>query len=230
LKIEICVEGVRSALAAGRGGADRVELCENLAVGGVTPSAGAIRVARAGLDAALHVLIRPRGGDFAPDADEFEAMRHDVARARELGADGVVLGLLTPDGRVDRERTARLVEAARPLSVTFHRAFDATLDAGEALDVLIGLGLDRVLTTGGASRAREGLAGLAGLLRRAAGRIGVLAGGGVGLGDLPALAALGLAEAHVGSAASGPGGATDETEVARLVRAARRLVPGPGGA
>lgn len=222
IPVEVCVEGVADALAAGSGGADRVELCENLAVGGVTPGAGAIAVACRRLGIPVHVLIRPRGGDFGPDDDEFEAMRHDVRVASSLGAAGVVLGLLTPDGTVDHPRTARLIKDARPLLVTFHKAFDAARDPVEALDALIDLGVDRVLTSGGAPTAREGLATLAALQRRAGDRLTILAGGRVTLADIPALAAAGLREIHVGSAAC-RGGRTDHATVRGLVERARSV-------
>lgn len=179
LLIEACVDGLPSALAAEAGGAGRLELCSGLAEGGVTPSAGLIEMVRERVALPLFVLIRPRGGDFLYDADEFEVMRRDVATAGLLGADGVVLGVLQANGTIDAERTAVLVEAARPLDVTFHRAFDFTRDADEALDRLIALGVDRVLTGGQAARAVDGVATLARLVQRAAGRIGILAGGGI---------------------------------------------------
>lgn len=223
--VEICVQGLESALAAGRGGADRVELCEDLAVGGVTPSAGTVAVACRRLAVPVHVLIRPRGGDFDYSEAEFEAMRHDVATARTLGASGVVLGVLGPDGRVDRGRVARLVEDARPLGVTFHRAFDDVPDPEAALEELIGLGVERVLTSGGGPRAADGLARLAALNRRAAGRLAVMAGGRVEAADLPAIVGAGLGEVHVGSAA-GEAGRTDAGRVERIVRAARSAAGG----
>ena len=126
----------------------RVELCDNLAVGGTTPSAGTIAEACRRLAIPVHVLIRPRGGDFLASEAELAAMRHDIETARRLGAAGVVLGLLGRMGPIDRDRTASLVELARPLSVTFHKAFDQTRDPDEALDALIGLGIDRVLSSG----------------------------------------------------------------------------------
>jgi copper homeostasis protein len=227
--VEICVEGLPSALAAGAGGADRVELCENLAIGGVTPSAGAIAVACRELAIPVRVLIRPRAGDFAYTPSEFEAMRHDVATARALGASGVVLGLLTPDGRVDRERTARLVEAAHPLGVTFHRAFDLARDPFEALDDLIALGCDRVLTSGFAPTAREGLDRLLALAQAARGRIAILPGGSVAEDDLPALLTPPITEVHIGSAARS-GHTTDPDKVRRLVDVAREIARQSGPA
>lgn len=205
--VEVCVEDVPSALAAEAGGADRVELCAVMAVGGVTPGAGAIGLACERLAIPVHALVRPRGGGFVYDDAEFEVMNRDITTARELGAAGIVLGLLTPDGRIDRDRTASLVERARPLSVTFHKAFDAARDPFEALRTLIDLGIDRVLTSGRAPTAREGLDLLAQLDRESSGRLVIMAGGGITTADLPALLAAGLREVHVGSSVTVP---TDE--------------------
>jgi copper homeostasis protein len=225
LMLEACVAGVESALAAQQGGADRVELCEDLAVGGVTPSAGVIAVACRALEIPVHVLIRPRGGDFLYSEWEFEVMRRDLETAQALGAAGIALGLLRADGSVDRERTARLVEAARPLRVTFHRAFDLVREPHRALEELIALGVDRILTSGRSPTAREGLARLGDLARSAAGRIGIMAGGQVREDDLLAILAAGLREVHAGSALrTGP--VTDASKVRRFVEAARAAVQG----
>jgi copper homeostasis protein len=225
--VEICVQGIESALAAQAGGADRVELCEDLAVGGVTPGAGAIAVACRRLIVPVHVLIRPRGGNFIYTEAEFEVMRHDIQVARSLGAAGVVIGLLDPAQAIDRERTARLIEAAHPLSITFHKAFDHTADSIEALDDLIGLGVERVLTSGGMAKAVDGLDRLVALNRRAAGRVIIMAGGRITETDTPTLTNAGLREIHVGSAACTEG-RTDAERVARIVTAAggRRRVAG----
>jgi len=176
--IEVCVDSVESAVAAEQGGADRVELCDNLLEGGTTPSAGAIAVARRTLGIKLHVMIRPRGGDFCYSAIELEMMRHDIQVAKELGADGVVFGLLTPEGDVDIAPTRELLALARPLSVTFHRAFDVARDPYAALDSLIALGVDRVLTTGQEPSVLEGMELVADLVRYAQGRIIVMPGSG----------------------------------------------------
>ena len=217
--VEICAEGIASALAAGRGGADRVELCENLAVGGVTPGPGSIALAAERLAVPVHVLVRPRGGDFVYSVDESEAIRRDVEIARTLGTAGVVFGCLTGEGRVDRDRTARWLDVARPMSVTFHKAFDATRDPLEALDDLIGLGVDRVLTSGHAPTAMEGLATLAELTRRASGRIAVMAGGSIARGQIRPIIGAGVREIHLGSAAYS-GGAVDPGLVRRIAEAA----------
>lgn len=203
LTVEICVGDLDSAFEAERGGADRVELCDNLAVGGTTPGPGAIAVACARMRIPVHVLIRPRGGDFIASATEFESMCLDVRAAKEMGAAGLVFGLLTAEAEIDRERTARLVELARPRSVTFHKAFDQTRDFCEALDVLIELGVDRVLTSGGRPSALEGVDVLAELVARAAGRIVVLAGGRLSLENLrEVVERTGADEVHLGSAAA----------------------------
>ncbi|WP_169978831.1 copper homeostasis protein CutC [Tautonia rosea] len=217
LTVEICVEGLSSALAAGAGGADRVELCEHLAVGGVTPSAGAIALACRSLTIPVHVLIRPGGGDFVVSEVEFQAMRHDIATARSLGAAGVVLGVLRPDGTIDQERSGALIADARPMSVTFHRAFDQVPDPFEALETLIDLGVDRVLTSGQAESARLGISVLAELHARSAGRIIVLAGGRIRASDVQSLVAPGLSELHLGSAAC-EAGRTDVEAVRRIMK------------
>src|SRR6476619_4652392 len=145
---EICVDSVAGVRAAKKAGAHRVELCANLLEGGTTPSRGTIKRARSIEGIKLHVIIRPRGGDFLYDDDEFAAMAADIDTAKREGADGVVIGLLTADGEVDGPRTRELIARARPLSVTFHRAFDMTRDPFTALATLIELGVDRILTSG----------------------------------------------------------------------------------
>lgn len=196
--VEACVESVESAVAAASGGADRVELCDDLVEGGTTPSAGAIAVTRRRIDIGICVMIRPRGGDFVYTDLEFESMRHDIGVAHELGADGVVFGLLNPDGTIDRDRTARLVEDAGPLSVTFHRAFDVSRDPMESLDTLIDLGVTRILTSGQRATALESLDLLAALVRAAGDRITILAGGGVTAANAARIvAATGVREVHL---------------------------------
>src|SRR2546425_4916267 len=185
--VEACVDSVESALAAARGGAHRIELCANLVEGGTTPSAGTLAVCRARLEIPIFVLIRPRGGDFLYSAAELAVMLEDVKQAKETGAQGIVTGVLRADGEIDQDRTGELIAAARPLRVTFHRAFDVCRDAGRALETLIALGVERVLTSGQAATAPEGAEAIAGLVRRAAGRIAVLPGGGVTEGNVAAL-------------------------------------------
>jgi copper homeostasis protein len=201
--VEACVDSVASAVAAEAGGAGRVELCDNMVEGGTTPSIGAITLARDTLGIPIHVIIRPRGGDFHYGRREIDTMRRDVAAVREAGAAGVVIGALRVDGTVDTGIAARLISEAGPLSVTFHRAFDLARDPIEALDALIALGVNRVLTSGQAPTAPEGAALIADLVRHAAGRIGILPGGGIRAENAAALvAATGVSEIHVRGAST----------------------------
>ncbi len=177
--LEVCVESVEGAMAAQAGGADRVELCANLLEGGTTPSAGSIQLARRNLHIGLQVMIRPRGGDFCYSATELEIMKLDIAMAKNAGADGVVIGILKEDGEVDESRTATLVELARPMTVTFHRAFDMSADPYHALQTLISIGIDRILTSGQESSALEGLDLISDLVRKAGDRIIIMPGGGI---------------------------------------------------
>jgi copper homeostasis protein len=176
---EICVDSVAGVRAARAAGADRVELCGDLLEGGTTPSHGMIRQARTIQGIGLQVMIRPRGGDFLFDDDEFAIMQADIDTAKTEGADGVVIGLLTAEGAIDAERTRALIAQARPLSVTFHRAFDMTPDPFQALETLIGLGVDRVLTSGQEATVLEGLPLIVELVRRAGERIVIMPGGGI---------------------------------------------------
>ncbi|WP_406700455.1 copper homeostasis protein CutC [Singulisphaera sp. Ch08] len=218
--VEICVEGIESALAAHTGGTDRIELCENLAVGGVTPSMGSIALACRRLAIPVHVLIRPRGGDFVYTDAEFEVMQHDIAMAKSLGAAGVVFGLLRPDRSLDHERLAHLMTVSHPLDVTFHRAFDEMNNPLEAVEALVSLGVERILTSGGAVRAVDGLIRLAEFSQQAAGRIAIAAGGRITEADLPAILGAGLKEIHIGSAAC-TGNRIDADKVRRMVEAVR---------
>jgi|SRR5436190_6326898 len=179
MRIEICVDSAAGAFAAERGGADRVELCDNLLEGGTTPSAGSIKVTRRSLKIGLQVIIRPRGGDFLYDDNEIEVMGEDIRTAKDLGADGVVIGCLTAEGDIDRTLTQQLISLARPLNVTFHRAFDMCRDPQKSLEDLIALGIDRVLTSGLDASCLEGMDLIAGLQKQAAGRIIVMPGGGI---------------------------------------------------
>lgn len=197
LVIEVCVDSVESALGAQEGGADRVELCDNLMEGGTTPSAGSIEVARKLLRIGLQVIIRPRGGDFCYTAVEFEIMKRDIEAAKRLGADGVVIGLLEPDGSVDVTRTRELIALARPLNVTFHRAFDVCRDPYEALEQLVGLGVDRILTSGQEPSVVEGLDLIADLVRRAAGRVIIMPGGGTERNIAKVVSVAHVGEVHV---------------------------------
>lgn len=179
-KVEVCANGVESCIAAQQGGADRVELCAGIPEGGTTPSYGEIQVARRVLTTTrLHVIIRPRGGDFLYTDLEMERMAADIAVCHELGVDGVVFGCLKADGSIDVEKNRYLLECARGMSVTCHRAFDRTCDAQQALETVIDLGFDRILTSGQQPRAIQGVELLQRLHRQAAGRIILMAGSGV---------------------------------------------------
>ena len=177
--VEACIDSVASALAAERGGAGRLELCDNLFDGGTTPSAGMITAVKAATRIPVYVIVRPRGGGFVYGTSEIGVMRLDIEAARMLGADGVVLGALTRDARVDMAQLEPLMAAAGKLPVTFHRAFDLIQDQEQALEALMQLGVSRVLTSGGAPTAIEGVERIATLARRATGQIVVMAGGGV---------------------------------------------------
>ena len=176
---EVCVDSVDSAVAAEQGGATRVELCAALLEGGLTPSAGTIAITRAQVSIGLQVMIRPRGGDFLYSDTEFASMKHDIELAKHLGANGVVFGLLTAAGDIDSDRTRVLLDHAKPMNVTFHRAFDMTRDPIAALETLIELGINRVLTSGQEVSALEGAELVHGLLVHADDKIIVMPGGGI---------------------------------------------------
>ncbi len=177
--LEACVNSAVSAVEAQAGGADRVELCENMLEGGCTPSAGAIAFARKHLSIALFVIIRPRGADFCYSDAEFEIMQEDIKMAKALGADGVVFGILKPDGTIDTNRMGKLAELARPMGITCHRAFDMTRDPYEALKALVTLGIDRVLTSGQSDSVITGAPLIRNLIREAAGQIIIMPGHGI---------------------------------------------------
>jgi copper homeostasis protein len=178
---EICIDSIAGVKAAAEAGAVRVELCASLIEGGITPSIGMIRQAVAIADGRLkvHVIIRPRGGDFLYSADEFAVMRDDVAAVKAAGAAGIVIGLLDSEGAIDETRSAALIALARPLSVTFHRAFDVARDPFASLDVLIRLGVDRLLTSGQEPGVVEGAPLIRRLIAHAAGRIIIMPGGNI---------------------------------------------------
>jgi copper homeostasis protein len=199
--VEACVDSVQSAREAAAGGAGRLELCQNLTEGGTTPSWGLVAEVREQVAVPLHVLIRPRGGDFLYSGDEIAVMCRDIAAVRGLGADGLVLGALDAGGRVDSAKLQYLLDVARPATVTFHRAFDLCRNPEEALDALIGLGIERVLTSGQATNAEAGIPRLAELVVRSAERIGILAGGGIHAGNAARIVKeAGVAEIHVRAA------------------------------
>jgi copper homeostasis protein len=185
--LEVAANSAASAFAAEEGGAGRVELCASLDEGGVTPSHGTIVLAREGLTIPLFVLIRPRAGDFVYDDHEIEAMLDDIAHCRALGCEGVVVGALTPDGQIDRNACDRFLDEAQGMEITFHRAFDLVDDPRSALETLVELGFDRVLTSGGMPSAVAGAGRLARLVAQAGRRISVMPGAGIEPGNIAAL-------------------------------------------
>ena len=181
---ELCAETMQAAQAAESGGGSRIELCSQLSIGGVTPSQELTSAVIGKLSIPVHILIRPRGGDFVYSAAEFDRMRRQIEQVKQAGAAGIALGILLPDGSVDAERSRELVSQARPLSVTFHRAFDETADLIDALESVIQTGADCLLTSGGAADVLTGANSIARLRRQAAGRIQIMAGGGLRLANL----------------------------------------------
>ncbi|HCV23543.1 MAG TPA: copper homeostasis protein CutC, partial [Candidatus Latescibacteria bacterium] len=178
-RFEICIDSVAGAIAAQEAGAHRVELCQALSVGGTTPSAAMIQSVKAASNFPVHVLIRPRGGDFVFCDDEWDVMARDIELAGEWGVDGVVIGGLCADRTLDVDHCRRLIERARPMSVTFHRAFDLCADPMTALRQLLDLRVDRLLTSGQAATAHEGRGLLRDLVRAAGERLLIMAGAGI---------------------------------------------------
>jgi len=221
--LEITVESLDTALAAERGGADRIELCAELAHGGVTPPVATLRKVHDELEIPVFAIIRPRAGNFVYTDPEFAAMLRFVSTARDLGLDGVVLGILASDSTVDIERTRELVDAARPLEATFHRAFDHTADQLRALEDVIQTGATRILTSGGAAGAPEGAATLRKLVDVAGDRITVMPGTGLHAGNIAKVAAeTNAREFHSGLGTVLPYGSTNlakfETEIHTMKR------------
>ena len=177
--LEICVDSVESATAAEGGGARRIELCSDLLEGGITPSPGLLERVRKRVGIDIFVMIRPRGGDFCYTAEEFAIMKADIEHVKELGADGVVLGILDRDGFVDVERTRELVEQAKPLPVTFHRAVDVSAALDDSLEKIIASGAERVLTSGRRRRAVDSTRDLSQVIQQTRGRLIVMVGGGL---------------------------------------------------
>jgi copper homeostasis protein len=205
MTIEVCAYSLESCVNAQLAGAGRIELCGGLGEGGTTPSAGLISLVRERVQLPLYVMIRPRGGDFVYEEAELEVMRRDIDLARRLGADGVVLGVLRPDGRVDVAATRRLVERAGPLGVTFHRAFDLTPDPLEALEMVIETGAERILTSGQKPSALQGCKVLSSLTNQAGARLEMMAGGGVNAENTPQLLAAGVQALHLTGKSFRPG-------------------------
>jgi copper homeostasis protein len=234
ISFEVCTASPDGVLAALGAGADRVELCASLDAGGITPSAGLIQwaVATAAGRLAVHVLVRPRPGGFAYTDAETGIMLADIAAAKAAGADGIVLGALTAAGGIDVDRCARLVAAARPASVTFHRAFDETADPVSAFGDVASLGVDRLLTSGAAPTALDGADLIAALVRRSGGRrpggpLTILAGAGVTEDNAAEIVRrTGVRDLHFSARASGQSGASLRTRIARIMSAARAGLPG----
>ena len=186
--IEIAVFNLESAIVASNAGAHRIELCSAPAEGGLTPSAANMRLTRKYVKIPIHVMIRPREGDFCYSEKEFETMLLDVAAAKVVGMEGVVAGILKPDGTVDEERTAILVDAAAPMNVTFHRAFDMVVDQDKAMEDIIYAGCARILTSGGKRTAPEGIAKLTELMKIAGDRISIMPGSGLNATNIKLIA------------------------------------------
>jgi copper homeostasis protein len=186
--LEICVETIDSARAAEKGGAHRIELCSALSEGGLTPSFGFLQEACQLLSIPVFPMIRPRGGDFFYSPDEFQIMREDIRQAKAMGVQGVVFGILHADNTIDVERTRELVELARPMSATFHRAFDLAEDLGEALEDVIATGADTILTSGGHAKIVSGIETVNKLFDQAEGRIEIMIGSGINLKNIRTLA------------------------------------------
>ena len=200
--VEIVVFNIESALKAQEGGADRIELCDNPGEGGTTPSAGIIELVRQNLSIDVYVMIRPRGGDFHYSSYEFHAMKRDVIQCQKLSADGVVFGMLNIDGTIDKKRCQELIVRARPLKVTCHRAFDMARDPFEALEDCIEAGFDRILTSGREAQAAHGSSLIGELVKKAAGRIVIMAGSGVNEETVEGIvAASGVGEIHFSATA-----------------------------
>lgn len=225
--LEICLDDIDGAVIAEQRGADRIELCAGLIEGGTTPSLGTVQtVLRQVERIGVQVLVRQRGGDFVFSAAEVDAMCADIEAIRSLPASadvrlGFVIGALRPDGAIDRDATRRMLAACGDAPVTFHKAFDETPDLEEALDVLIELGIGRVLTSGGPGTAAEGVEVLARLVRRSAGRIAILAAGGIrphNAADL--IARTGVGEVHLRAQQAIRSGRRDDDTGSRLVTSA----------
>ena len=226
--LEISVETLEGALAAERGGADRIELCGDLSLGGVTPGADLLRAVRAQVRIPIFSMVRPRAGDFVYSTAEFTEMKRAITDAKESGMDGVVLGVLTKNHRVDIERTRELAELARPLPVTYHRAFDEIADLHQALEDVIQSGAKRILTSGGAKSAQEGAAALSELIEAAGERIVILPGAGISALNIEQVARQTRArEFHSGLSAALPYGSKEhkefEEEVRKLAERIRQL-------
>ncbi len=193
---EICTDSLETSIAAAKAGASRIELCASLVEGGITPSFSLMNAVCKTLTIPVYVMVRPRGGDFLYSDVEFEQMKADIQHAREAGASGIVAGILRADGTIDRERCRDLVEIANPMDVTFHRAFDMTAEPFFALEEIIAIGCKTLLTSGHSQTAEDGLELIRELVKRAGGRINVMAGSGINPGNIMLLHEAGVRAFH----------------------------------
>ncbi|HXL21538.1 MAG TPA: copper homeostasis protein CutC [Candidatus Dormibacteraeota bacterium] len=225
--LEISAESVEAAVAAKRSGADRIELCSELAVGGLTPSAELMMGTRAEVQIPVFAMIRPRAGDFVYSEAEYASMRASIKLAKQLQLDGVVLGILTPERRVDVHRTRELVDMARGMEVTFHRAIDKTADLLEAVEDVAQTGASRILTSGGRETALAGAEKIAEMISRTRGRVVILAGAGINPGNVAEVARkTGAREFHSGLSsvlARSAAGEQIQAEVTRLAKELREI-------
>ena len=197
IKIEVCAFSFESCLAAEKGGANRIELCGSIYEGGTTPSAGLIQLVKQRINVEIHAMIRPRGGDFCYSDDEISVMQADIIMAKELGCEGIVLGILQPNGQVNIAETKALVNLAKPMQVTFHRAIDMTSDYSKALEDIIETGCDRILTSGQKNTAIEGIKAIENLVKQAGGRIQIMAGSGVNANNAQMIIYTGVNALHL---------------------------------
>ena len=215
IHVEACVESAEAAVAAVQGGAHRIELCANLAVGGTSPGTALLEECLSRVTIPVFVMIRPRAGHFHYSAVEQEEMLQEIQRAKAVGAGGIVTGALRPDRTVAERFTREMIAVARPLPVTFHRAFDECPDADQALETVIALGATRVLTSGRAATAPDGAATIAKLVQLAAERIAIVAGGGIAADNVAELVrASGVHEVHLST--------KDADKIRRVIEALTR--------
>ncbi len=194
--IEVCLDALDACIAAEKAGVHRIELCGNLAEGGTTPSIALVQQVKQHVNLPIHVMVRPRGGDFLYSDAEFKVMRWEILQLRALQVEGIVLGILRPDGTVDQERCQQLVELAQPLDLTFHRAFDMASDPFQAMEDIIALGFNRILTSGQRAKAEEGKDLIAELVHRAGQRIEIMPGGGINATNAKTLLQTGATSLH----------------------------------
>lgn len=213
MKLEIIGFNIESCITAQDAGAHRIELCDNPSEGGTTPSYGFIKAAREKLFIELYVMIRPRGGDFLYSDDEFEIMKKDIELCKQSGCDGIVLGMLTPDGYVDKKRCCQLVNYAYPLGVTFHRAFDRTKDPFQSMKDIIEIGFERILTSGLQPKAFDGIEIIKQLILQADDQIIIMPGSGVNSQNITSLAeSTGAVEFHSSASMSAISGMKYQNE------------------